>query len=240
MQPTFMPWLGYFYLIKNSERFIFLNDVQLEKTSWQRRNYVIDYKKKKEIWATIPISKKISFPKINEAKISTGRNFLKAINLIRNFYSKEKNFEIINHIIIKPLENVSMAKNESTSIKDLNIEIILRTINWLEINANIEKSENLNISNQDRIGRLIEINKNLGSNSYLSTPGSFNYFGNNVKDFMKAGIKLFILKIKNPHILKEQWMTNFLSLPSLISKFDKKDLINMLDSKDIFEIENIL
>ena len=53
MQPTVLPWSGYFNLILESDIFVFLDDVQLEKQSWQTRNKLIF--EKKEAWLTIPI-----------------------------------------------------------------------------------------------------------------------------------------------------------------------------------------
>ena len=38
MQPTFLPWVGYFDLIDQVDTFVFLNDVQFQKQTWQHRN----------------------------------------------------------------------------------------------------------------------------------------------------------------------------------------------------------
>ena len=38
MQPSFLPWAGYFNLMARADDFVFLDDVQLEKQSWQTRN----------------------------------------------------------------------------------------------------------------------------------------------------------------------------------------------------------
>jgi hypothetical protein len=38
MQPTFLPWAGFFNLMAQADDFVFLDDVQLEKQSWQTRN----------------------------------------------------------------------------------------------------------------------------------------------------------------------------------------------------------
>ena len=40
MQPTFLPWLGYFAMIDDVDVFVFLNDVQFSKQSWQNRNRI--------------------------------------------------------------------------------------------------------------------------------------------------------------------------------------------------------
>ena len=41
MQPSFLPWAGYFNLIALSEHFIFLTDAEFSKGSWHNRNQVI-------------------------------------------------------------------------------------------------------------------------------------------------------------------------------------------------------
>jgi hypothetical protein len=40
MQPTYLPWLGYFALMDQVDAFVFLDDVQFERRSWQQRNKV--------------------------------------------------------------------------------------------------------------------------------------------------------------------------------------------------------
>ena len=39
-QPSFIPYGGYFSLINNVNDFIFLDDVQFDKRSWQQRNFI--------------------------------------------------------------------------------------------------------------------------------------------------------------------------------------------------------
>ena len=45
MQPCFLPWCGYFYLIIKSNIFVFLTNVKLEKNSWQTKNMILAKKK---------------------------------------------------------------------------------------------------------------------------------------------------------------------------------------------------
>ena len=55
MQPTFLPWLGYFNLIHRADTFVFLDDVQLDKRSWQTRNRL--FTGQKANWVSCPIQK---------------------------------------------------------------------------------------------------------------------------------------------------------------------------------------
>lgn len=38
MQPTYLPYLGYFQLIAQADVLVFLDDVQFARRSWQQRN----------------------------------------------------------------------------------------------------------------------------------------------------------------------------------------------------------
>ncbi|WP_368506726.1 WbqC family protein, partial [Staphylococcus pasteuri_A] len=40
MQPTYLPWLGYFSLINSADKFVFLDNVKLEKSDWHVRNKI--------------------------------------------------------------------------------------------------------------------------------------------------------------------------------------------------------
>ena len=53
MQPTYFPWIGYFDLIDQVDKFIFLDNVKLEKSTWQVRNRIKSANG--EILFTIPI-----------------------------------------------------------------------------------------------------------------------------------------------------------------------------------------
>ncbi len=41
MQPTYLPWSGYFNLIASVNAFVFLDNVQFERQSWQSRNRIL-------------------------------------------------------------------------------------------------------------------------------------------------------------------------------------------------------
>ena len=41
MQPTYLPWAGYFNLISHADTFVILDDVQFAARSWQQRNRVV-------------------------------------------------------------------------------------------------------------------------------------------------------------------------------------------------------
>ncbi len=53
MQPTYLPWIGYFDLMAQSEVFVFMDDVQFVKKSWQNRNRIKS--QSGELMLTVPV-----------------------------------------------------------------------------------------------------------------------------------------------------------------------------------------
>ena len=86
-QPDFMPWMGYFNKIQNSDLLIHLDDVQFSKNSWQSRNQILINGKKK--WITIPTKKSVLKTNINQKIIDFSGNWqLKQTKTIIQNYSK--------------------------------------------------------------------------------------------------------------------------------------------------------
>jgi len=54
MQPTYLPWIGYFDLMDNADAFVLLDTVQFEKQAWQQRNR-IKVSENTSKWLTVPV-----------------------------------------------------------------------------------------------------------------------------------------------------------------------------------------
>ena len=68
MQPAYLPWLGYFSLMDQVDKFVILDTVQFARRSWQQRNRI---KTADGInMLTVPVIKKGKYDqKINEVLI---------------------------------------------------------------------------------------------------------------------------------------------------------------------------
>jgi hypothetical protein len=53
LQPGYLPWLGYFDLLKKADVFVHYDDVQFDKHGWRNRNRVKG--PKGAIWLTVPV-----------------------------------------------------------------------------------------------------------------------------------------------------------------------------------------
>ena len=92
MQPTFMPWIGYFDLIDQSDIFVYLDHVQFDYRSWQHKNKIKD-SSKNELILTIPVKSGEKKQKLKDVLIHKESKFFKKyLNSIFFNYKKSKYF----------------------------------------------------------------------------------------------------------------------------------------------------
>ena len=187
MQPTYLPWIGYFQLISKVDVFIFLDDVQFDKRSWQQRNIINN--KGKKLYLTVPILSKGKFhQKINETVISDEQNWKKKhLSSIKNIYSKSNFFEEI----YSNIQNIF--DKDIRLISELNIQLIKSFVNYLGIKTKFINSSKIKTSGEKEF-KIINILRELKSNHYISPPGSVSYISKD--NFLKNQIKLEFIDYK--------------------------------------------
>lgn len=74
MQPTYLPWLGYFGLMHSVDKFILLDSVQFARRSWQQRNQIKSADG--ALWLTVPVyTKGLRDQIISDVEIDYGHGF---------------------------------------------------------------------------------------------------------------------------------------------------------------------
>ena len=192
-QPTFIPWLGYFDLIDQSETIVFLDDVQFSKQSWQQKNNFKTPLGLKSFTVPVTFDKQKS-KNINKILIYNNNNLPKKFEnfLIAN-YKKSKFFDDYFEYVIKIFsQNVSNGK-----LIDLNFNFITWFMKTLKIKKKIFLSSELNCK-QNKSYRIIEICKKLNYSDYLSTKGSLDYLSKDLDLFKKNKINIFIHNYEHP------------------------------------------
>jgi hypothetical protein len=87
MQPYFAPYMGYFQLINEVDKFVFLEDVNFIKGGWINRNVITLNNQPHRF--SIPLKGASSFRKINEVEINWDcRNMGKLKKTLRQRFSK--------------------------------------------------------------------------------------------------------------------------------------------------------
>lgn len=170
MQPTYLPWSGYFNLINSVDIFVFLDDVQLEKQSWQTRNRILFNGNVQLL--SVPIIKSPFGSLINTIKINDGCSWRK--KHIKTLESAYCNHPFSEDII--PQINVILSDQNVLLLSELNIKIIKKISSILKISTKFILSSELDCSGK-RSEYILQICNALNANIYLSPVGSKDYLG---------------------------------------------------------------
>ncbi len=168
MQPTYLPWSGYFNLISKVDRFVFLDDVQFEKRSWQIRNRILVHGQ--ECLISVPVRKTSRDTQIQEIFISNDSDWRrKHWMTLRTAYGGANYGEEA----LTLLESFYTGKPPQL-LSEFNQAIIQRIAGALSLNAIFFKASDLQCEGV-RSGHLIQICRQLGSDEYVSPRGSADY-----------------------------------------------------------------
>ena len=117
MQPTYLPWCGYFALMDRVDEFVLLDTVPFNKRSWQQRNRIKTGRG--EIWLTVPVlSKGLRGQIISEVKIDTSRDALSAHRTsIEHAYGKAPFFSDYADTLFKILASSLLALSLVLSVE---------------------------------------------------------------------------------------------------------------------------
>lgn len=167
MQPTYFPWAGYFNLMTEVDVFVFLDDVQFEKRSWQSRNRVLI--NGNPHWITVPV------------KAESQSEFIKNIRIDDTTVWREKHCKLLQHTYAKCSfanqlrEWEDMLLNKSLDLlADLNICIIQELASKLKLDVKFYRASDLGVGGK-RSEHLLNICNAVECNQYLSPNGSRQY-----------------------------------------------------------------
>lgn len=191
MQPTYLPWLGYFDLIDQSDVFVFLDTVQFEKRSWQQRNRILIGEGLG--WLTVPV--RVSGRRsqlIREVEILRSPEFPRRhIALLEQHYRRAPHFERY----FGPLREILADCPPQLSV--LNQRLIAWLAGALGLKASFRVASSLEATGE-RTGRLRNICRELGAQRYLSPLGSAAYLLEEHGALTADGIRLSFQRYEHP------------------------------------------
>jgi hypothetical protein len=195
MQPTYLPWIGYFDLMDQVDMFVFFDDVKVSKQSWGVRNRIKT--KQGEAYIGVPLRNYKNH--FNRFFLNTEINYdqkwqIKHLKTIAQSYSKSLFFKDI----YQDCEGFLNATYKS--IGDLNIELIVSIAQKIGIKTKHIRSSEINNIEGRKDHRLVNICHALGADQYLSPQGSAVYIESNSPGgaFPEADIELFYHNYEHP------------------------------------------
>ena len=159
LQPSYLPWLGYFEQIYRVERFVFYDDVQFTKRDWRSRNRIKT--RRGPQWLTVPVRTKGRFTqKISEAEIENSIPWARKHWLtIEGSYRRAPYFELYAPALC------SFYERDTASLADLDIGLTQFLCECLGLRREFFRSSELPLQETDRNGRLLETCLLLGGDS---------------------------------------------------------------------------
>ena len=189
LQPSYLPWLGFFEQMHRSDQFVLYDDVQFTRRDWRNRNRI--RVQEGSVWLTVPVIQKNKYEQsLLETKIDNSTSWKrKHLESIRCHYSKTPFFDLYFPWCEKTFNR------EWDFLLDLSLETIQYLKGELKINTPLLRSSELGVPGNNT-DRLISICKQLGATQYLSGESARNYISE--KDFSDQGIELEYQEYQHP------------------------------------------
>lgn len=190
MQPTYLPWSGYFALMQCVDLFVILDSVQFNRRSWQQRNQIKS--PRGPLWLTVPVhSKGKKEQLIKDVEIDNSTNYAKNHkNSILMNYKKTPFFKKYAEELFLCIES------ENNLLNELNLKIITFLQKVVQSNAKILRSSFINCSGA-KADLMASICKEVGATTYISVPGSKDYLVTS-DAFQKINVKIKTFSFKHP------------------------------------------
>lgn len=182
LQPSYIPWLGYFDQMSKADTFVFYDDVQFDKHGWRNRNR-IKSPKGEPYWLTIPVRHSgKGKPTNKDIEIDSNRDWRKKhLETIRQFYRKapflDQYFDEFSEVLSPP----------ETRLSSLNYEVTAWMSKKLGVQAPTCRSSELGIQG-GQSERLLDICSHFEATHYLSGSAAREYL--DMELFKARGIEV--------------------------------------------------
>jgi hypothetical protein len=179
VQSSYIPWKGYFDLIRAADEFILLDDVQFTKRDWRSRNRI---KTKDGLhWLTIPVHTKGRYEqRIMDVTISEPTWSERHWQTIQSAYARTPFFDAY-----APAVRALYEKPASQRLSDVNRSLTEAICRALGIVTPIRWSSEYHPA-EGRNERLVDLCVKAGATDYLSGPSARGYMDDTA--FARAGV----------------------------------------------------
>jgi len=179
-QSNFLPWRGYFDLIRQSDLFIIYDDVQYTKGDWRNRNKIKTPRGSE--WITVPVRRGPLGRRIDETRVNYSTPWArKMLKRIQDSYRDAPHLEPYFP------ELTDLLSRQVASISELNTRLITWACAHLGIDTPMKMSREYHAEGA-KTERLIGILQQAKANTYLSGPSARAYL--RPESFERAGIRL--------------------------------------------------
>jgi hypothetical protein len=191
VQPSYLPWRGYFHLIQKADVFVFYDDVQFDKHGWRNRNRIKTANG--PVWLTIPVSSKgnvVNKTAINQIEIVWDSPWnVKHWATVKQAYGKAPHFAEYAPLLERFLSQ------RPQKLADFTVELTIALAGALGLERRFVRSSSLGVSGE-RMERLLATLRAVGATHYVSGPSARDYMDE--AQLAAAGIGLEYMEYRYP------------------------------------------
>lgn len=181
-QSNYIPWKGYFDLIRSADHFVLYDCMQYTRRDWRNRNLVPTESGTK--WLMIPVKVKGRYhQKISETMISDPLWAMKHWSSLCATYKKAPFFDDVAAVI----EPLYLDASQLDFLSEINFLFIKTITNLLNIPTTLHWSSSFDFK-EGRTERLLRICQTLGATTYVSGPSAKAYINEEI--FKKKNVNV--------------------------------------------------
>lgn len=168
LQPSYLPWLGFFDQIRRADHFVMYDDVQFDKHGWRNRNRVKTASG--PVWLSVPVLIKGRMGQgINEVEIASGSPWVrKHLQTIEQAYARAP---FARQYLPQLAELLGRGW---VNLADLDIALTGLMCRWFGLEGSFHRSSQLGVDG-DRNTRLLGLCKKFGATTYFSGAAARDY-----------------------------------------------------------------
>lgn len=192
MQPTYLPWIGYFGLMYSVDVFVFLDSVPFSKQSWQQRNRIKTADG--PIWLTVPVLSKGKSGQLISEVVVDSRGFQR-----KHQCAIELNYKRAACFNSYAPQVFEIFERKHTHLARFNIDLITCLKNAFGIETKtMLASELFEKTASGKVEYLVDICSALEATEYYSPVGSKEYLSGALDLFRESGISLYYNEFSHP------------------------------------------
>jgi hypothetical protein len=191
LQPSYLPWLGYFDQMARTDAFVFYDDVQFDKNGWRNRNRIRTAGGQGWQWLTVPVlTKGRHAPKIREVEINNTEAWRrKHLASLTQEYGGSPFFKDYIGFFEEAYGR------DWSSLRDLCVHFIRGLCGIFGIGTPVHFSSEIGAGGA-RVERLVAICERLGADEYLTGDAAEDYL--TPEPFDAKGIRILYQRYQHP------------------------------------------
>lgn len=234
MQPYFLPYIGYFSLIKETDKWIVFDSTQYKKQSWGNRNRILKHPNGLT-WINVPLKKHKRESLYSEIEIQNDIDWKKKmIGQFEYYRQNAPNYKVVVELI------EAIFSPKFTFLVDLNIHVMEKICEYLGISFDYIKFSDLDLKIdkvKDSGDWGLQICQKINVKSYINP--YMGHFMFHQKDWDDAGIKLQFLMNKNlEYSQKRDVFEEKLSIIDVLMWNSIEEIHRLMES-DLYSAKNL-